>query len=264
MRRQTEMLLAALGLLALLAGCSGEGVVPALPPAETPSPEPDPVVWLTPAPTPQPDPEPSPAPADRPSSAPEEPPAPPASQAPAAPPAEFTPSPEAPDPDPPAPELPAGPSDGEVLDAYRRAAEAYGWFEMATLPENPEDVREVEGRTYCRVDSDQFASLADLRGYLRSLFSDEIVDALLPAGGTQYLDLDGGLYVMPGGRGSNLYLGEERQEVLRESESRCLVQVTVDQVDPEQDFAVTGQEVHTFSYEKVGDKWIFTSFSLFR
>lgn len=160
--------------------------------------------------------------------------------------------------------MPEHPGDEAVLAAYDRAAEAYGWFQMGTLPEDPEDLREVDGRIYYRVDSPRFSSLADLRGCLRELFSDEIVDTLLPAGGEQYIELDGALYVQPGGRGSNLYLGEETRQVLRESESRCLVQITVEQVDPEQDFAVTGEEVHTFPYEKVGDKWIFTSFSLFR
>ena len=160
--------------------------------------------------------------------------------------------------------MPEGPDDAAVLAAYDRAEEAYGWFQLATLPEDPAEMREVDGRVYYRVDSPPISSMADLRGRLRELFSDEIVDTLLPAGGEQYIDLDGALYVQPGGRGSNLMLGEETRQVLRESEERCLVQITVEQLDPEQEFAVTGQEIYTFPYEKVGDKWIFTSFSLFR
>lgn len=256
-RRSMAVPLAVLGLLAL-AGCSHAGVAPDMPPASAGIPTPTPIVWLTPAPTPEPEPEPTPAPPEQPGQ--------PTAQPPAEPSHSLAPQPE---PEPPEPEptpdaLPDGPDDAAVLAAYDRAEEAFGWFYLATLPEDPEDLQEVDGRIYYRVDSPQASSVADLRGRLRELFSDEIVDTLLPAGGEQYIDLDGVLYVQPGGRGSNLLLGEETRQVLRESESRCLVQITVEQVDPEQDFAVTGEEIHTFPYEKVGDKWIFTSFSLFR
>ena len=40
--------------------------------------------------------------------------------------------------------------------------------------------------------------------------------------------------------------------------------MTVEVLDPEQGFAVVGSETYDFPYEKVGDKWIFTSFSLVR
>lgn len=250
MFKHAVILLAALSL-ALLAGCGGGETVESPPsaavtPIRTPAPPETPAPTPTPTPVPTPEPEtspPPPAPADSaiPSSEPEPTPAP-------------TPGGEAEE----------TPGEEEVLAAYAAAEEAFGWFHLCTLPADGSDTREVDGQTYYRVDAPGLTTMADLRGRLRTLFSDEIVDTLLPTEGGQYLELDGALYVLPGGRGANLFLGGETREAVQESESRYVVRVTVDQVDPEQDFLVTGREVHSFPYEKVGDKWIFTSFYLFR
>lgn len=40
--------------------------------------------------------------------------------------------------------------------------------------------------------------------------------------------------------------------------------MTVEVLDPEQDFAVTGSVEYSFPYEKIGEQWIFTAFSLVR
>ena len=150
-----------------------------------------------------------------------------------------------------------------VLEAYRLAEEAFSWFLVAPMSFDPADSREVNGMTYYRVDQPGMDSTASLRGYLKGLFSDDLVESLLPYGGTQYIDLDGALYVQDGGRGTDIYRGGEFTQVLRgDDPNRLVVQVTVEVVDPEQDGAVTGTETHEFSYEKVGDRWIFTDFSL--
>lgn len=155
------------------------------------------------------------------------------------------------------------PDDKTVLEAYRLAQEAFSWFLVAPMSFDPADSREVNGMTYYRVDQPGMDSTASLRGYLKGLFSDDLVESLLPYGGTQYIDLDGALYVQDGGRGTDIYRGGEFTQVLRgDDPNRLVVQVTVEVVDPEQDGAVTGTETHEFSYEKVGDRWIFTDFSL--
>ena len=143
--------------------------------------------------------------------------------------------------------------------------EVFGWFQMATLPADPADQVAVGEILYSRVDYPGLATLADLRGYLKNRFSDELVESLLPAGGTQYVDLNGALYVQEGARGADITKGGETAQVLRDGNpDRCTVQVTVEVLDPEQGFAVVGSETYDFPYEKVGDKWIFTSFSLVR
>lgn len=176
-----------------------------------------------------------------------------------------TPSPE---PSPEAvqtPEPEAAPTDEEVLEAYRLAQQAWSWFQVSPMPFDPTDSREVDGVTYYRVDYPGISSLSALRGYLKSLFSDALVDTLLPYEGVQYLEFDGALFVQDGGRGTDIYRGAEYTQVMRgDNPNRLAVLVTVEVVDPEQDGAVTGTEEYEFPYEKVGERWIFTDFSLTR
>lgn len=181
----------------------------------------------------------------------------------APPPAEETVQPTG---EPAVTELPGDtPDDEAVLAAYRSAAEAFRWFQMSTMDFDPEDQQTVDGNTYYRVDHAGIDSTASLRGYLKGLFSDDLVEGLLPYDGTQYIDIDGVLYVLPGDRGSDVTKGGETVQVIRgEDPNRCTVRVTVEVLDPEAGYQVTGSEVHDFPYEKVGNRWIFTDFSLVR
>lgn len=164
-----------------------------------------------------------------------------------------------------APELAEGPTDEEILAAYQMAEEAYGWFVLAPPELDRTEQRMVGELTYCRVDDPRFSNLAELRGYLKTLFSDTLVDQLLPIDDTQYVELDGVLYTIDGGRGADMTKGEETVQVLRdEAPARYTVRVTVEVLDPEQDYAVTGTEEHDFLYEQVGAQWIFTTFSAVR
>lgn len=164
-----------------------------------------------------------------------------------------------------APELAEGPTDEEILAAYQMAEEACGWFVLAPPELDRTEQRTVGELTYCRVDDPRFSNLAELRGYLKTLFSDTLVDQLLPIDDTQYVELDGVLYTIDGGRGADMTKGEETVQVLRdEAPARYTVRVTVEVLDPEQDYAVTGTEEHDFLYEQVGDQWIFTTFSAVR
>lgn len=198
-------------------------------PISTPSPEPTPIP--TPAPTPEPTPEPTPQVIATPEPLPTEP--------------------------------PARPSDEEVLSAYRAAEEAYGWFVLCTLPENPEEQVEQDGTIYSRVSDERFPNMDSFRGYLKTLFSDEVVDGLLPVGGRQYVEIDGALYVSPGGRGSDISKGTLTLSVVwpQEAESlSCIVRAEVDLLDGETLSTVVGSQVYEFPYQRVGDKWVFTQF----
>ena len=161
---------------------------------------------------------------------------------------------------------PAGPSDEAVLEAYSRAEEAWNWFAIAPPALDQEDILERDGRSYCRVNDPRFSTLAELRGYLKGLFSDQLVEELLPIDGTQFIEEEGVLYAVDGGRGTDLTRGAETVQVLRPEEGpdRVTVRVTVETLDPEADYAVTGEETHDFTYERVGEKWIFTTFSAVR
>lgn len=198
----------------------------ASPPLRTPAPTPE---EAEPVPTPVPPPTPTPAPTSTPTSGGDE------------------------------------PADEAILAAYEKAEEAWGWFEIAPMPLDRDDQRTVGEQVYCRVDYPGIKTLADLRGYLKSLFSDGLVEELLPVDGTQYVELDGALYTIDGGRGADITKGEETVQVLRDgTPGRCTVRVTVEVLDPQQGFSVVGSETHDFLYEQVGERWIFTTFSMVR
>ena len=227
-----------LALALLLAGCGGqtepagtpEGTACPSPTAAAPTATPAPTIPPTPCPPATPAPSPTPGPARSPDPAPE------------------------------------GPTDQEVLEAYSRAEEAWNWFAIAPPALDQEDILERDGRSYCRVNDPRFSTLAELRGYLKGLFSDQLVEELLPIDGTQFIEEEGVLYAVDGGRGTDLTRGAETVQVLRAEEGpgRITVRVTVETLDPEADYAVTGEETHDFTYERVGEKWIFTTFSAVR
>ena len=55
--------------------------------------------------------------------------------------------------------------------------------------------------------------------------------------GTQYVELDGALYTIDGGRGADITKGEETVQVLRDgTPGRCTVRVTVEVLDRNRDF----------------------------
>lgn len=241
-----KRLIPLLALLLLLGGCtsscsSGEAAVTSTPGDSTP-----PEVQESAVPSPSAVPDPSPTVEPTPD---------PVESAEPSPSVEPTPTPTPYD----------GPNDEEVLTAYRAAVEAFWWFQVETLPLDRTDSRELNGQVYYRVDYPGIDSTANLRGYLKSLFSDDLVEKLLPYDGTQYIDIDGVLYGRDGGRGTDVTRGAETVQVLRDGDpNRCTVRVTVEVLDPEQDGAVVDNLTFDFPYEKVGEKWIFTNFSLVR
>ena len=217
----------ALALALCLAGCAGR-TEPAASPEGTASPPP--AVTAAPTPTPTP-------------------------SAPSAPAETEQPSP-----------APAGPSDEAVLEAYSRAEEAWSWFTVAPPELDRGAVLERDGRSYCRVDDSRFSTLSELRGYLKGLFSDRLVEELLPIDGVQFLEEDGALYAVDGGRGADITRGEQTVQVLRDEgePDRVTVRVTVEVLDPEAGYAPTGEETHDFTYERVGERWLFTTFAAVR
>ena len=56
----------------------------------------------------------------------------------------------------------------EILAAYYRAEEAYGWFDLAPLPLSGESAS-IDGRAYYRVDIEGIEELEDLRALLDQL-----------------------------------------------------------------------------------------------
>lgn len=149
----------------------------------------------------------------------------------------------------------------EILDAYQRAEAAWGWFDLQPLPDNGETVR-IDGADYRQVDVPGIQKLEDLRTYLRSLFSGELTEQLLAAGGSRplYREIDGSLYVCAPGRSRNSGKGNMQIQINRIDETSYTVDVTMDLLGAGGE--TVGVECWSFPYAYVDGRWVFTDFRL--
>lgn len=150
----------------------------------------------------------------------------------------------------------------EILAAYYRAEEAYGWFDLAPLPSTGEVLR-LDGAAYYKVDYPGMETLDDLRAYLRRLFSAELTDNLLSLGGGSpyYRDVDGALYVSFSGRERDGGKGASQVEAVQVDARTYALEVSVELLNDERS-AVTGLECWSFPYSYVDGRWVFTDFQL--
>ncbi|OEF95689.1 hypothetical protein [Desulfuribacillus alkaliarsenatis] len=149
----------------------------------------------------------------------------------------------------------------EVQEAYYKAVEAYGWFDMTTMPVDS-TMKEIDGMIYNRVDHSSIKTYADLEEYLHSLFASDIVDRLLDPSFKRYRDIDGELYGILADRGSDIFKGDETLEIEKENDTKFVCIVEVELLD--EDFKVTDYEAHEFAYELVDGQWVFTNFYMVR
>lgn len=158
-------------------------------------------------------------------------------------------------------------TDEEVAEAYQKAVEAFGWFEFGSMPADYEDAIEIDGYVYNRATHDVIKTMDDLKSYLQTMFTDEIVEGLLAGDGSGiqlYRDIDGALYTIPAGRGSDIMKGDETYEIIREGDKKVIYQVTVEIYDDPFEETVAGTEQYDFPLEYINGRWVFTDFELVR
>lgn len=153
-------------------------------------------------------------------------------------------------------------SEEEILDAYDQAVTVYGWFDLAPLP-NDGRISVVDGTVYRHVDMHDIQTLEDLRTCLRSVFSQELTERLLSAGGEipRYREIDGALYVTGERRSPDPGKGEADIQVERTGDASYSVNVAVDLMDEDGE-SITGLECWAFPYVFEEDRWVFTDFRL--
>ena len=145
-------------------------------------------------------------------------------------------------------EAPRPLTQSEVRSAYDRAVTAYGWFDLSPLPCGQEQEM-VDGWIYQKVDYPGIEDLADLRAYLRVVFSPDLTERLLTQGQRPaYRDVDGALYAAAG-------VGREKES------DKGSVEVTVELLDSSRS-TVIGVESYAFPYEFVEGSWAFTDFQM--
>lgn len=152
--------------------------------------------------------------------------------------------------------------EAEVLAAYQRAEQIYGWFDLAPPPLSEESAA-VNGVTYYRVNLEGIDRLEDLRTCLRGVFSQELTDRLLDGQSApiQYRDVNGVLFAAGDSRERDAGKGQAHIEVEQSEEGIYFVNVTVDLLGEDQE-TVVGLESWSFPYAFIDDRWVFTDFRL--
>jgi len=152
--------------------------------------------------------------------------------------------------------------ESEILAAYERAQQLYGWFDLAPLAASDETAV-WERESYQRVETEGFENLEDLRTCLRSVFSRELTDRLLngEAGRVRYRDIGGALFVSGAPREPEAGKRPSRVEVEQLEETLYSVNVLVDLLDEDGE-AVVGVESWSFPFAFEEDRWVFTDFCL--
>ncbi len=153
------------------------------------------------------------------------------------------------------------PTDEQVKEAFISAEEAFSWFELESLPYDNDTKVLDNNMIYYKVISDKFNCMSDMEEYLRTLFSDSIIQELMDSN-SNYKDIDDKLYTQGCSSGSNIAKGEECiNSINKVSDSLIKVTVYCDIMDA---FTIKGTERHTFSYEYLDEKWVFTDFYLIK
>lgn len=150
----------------------------------------------------------------------------------------------------------------EILSAYERAQQVYGWFDLAPLPTSDETVV-LDRELYHRVDMAGIEEVEDLRTCLRSVFSQELTDRLLDGGTARirYRDVGGVLYASDFRRDRDAGKGQAYVQTERLEETAYSVNVLVDLLGEDGE-TVVGLESWSFPYAFEDDRWVFTDFRL--
>ncbi|MCL2033557.1 MAG: hypothetical protein FWG94_02370 [Oscillospiraceae bacterium] len=156
------------------------------------------------------------------------------------------------------------PDDGEVAAAYQSALEVMFWFTFDGMPYGSEGYQEIDAMRYDKVTHPEIQTMTALREHLENIFIVSFVDDLLADG--KFRDIDGSLYVMGAARGANIFKGDETYEIIRESDTKIIYRVTVEDLHlPETgDPIVIDYTTHDMVYESIGGKWVFSHFEMVR
>lgn len=163
------------------------------------------------------------------------------------------------------------PSNEEVKTAFIKANSLYKMFYGIGLDVDKNDEYKTEDdHLYYAVNYEGIKSLNDLKIYLSNIFSSQIVDELINIGFVysplRFIEMNGKLYqesydysvIIP-----NYKIIEK--EIIIEKESDVKFKCSMDKILNDDESKSNGVTYKfDYVYEKVGDRWIFTEFPLFK
>jgi len=177
----------------------------------------------------------------------------------------------APEPTTPVAQTQAAPAQlslSEIRAAYDAALEAAKWFGLHGLPIDPDSATED---FWFRVNHPDFSAIAELEAYLATIFTPHVVDELLSDTVRSRLrETNGVLYTQPADRGTNIFVGEQRSEIIRVSDYVVIYRRYVDMHemwDDDTNGWVRANEpqtveIHDFILTHVNGSWLFANFWL--
>ena len=157
------------------------------------------------------------------------------------------------------------PARASAEDLIEPAMEIYSWFALGRMPLSSETRTSInpltgEEDTFQRVDSPLFSDYEGLKTYLRHFFSDEIIQHLLE----EYpicKDIDGVLYMVPAGRGANIFIKDVvfSTEEVNDTFAKLSASISYDPDAGESE----NPKSYEFTCQKIDGKWIFTTFEYY-
>ena len=135
-----------------------------------------------------------------------------------------------------------------ILANFDSAATLWAWFYMGDPPMDSNVTSEVDGSLYYLTDIDGVKTMKDLHALLCRYVTPELAGEWLDSAGQRYRDIDGRLYAMSAGRGSNESLGKNTRSVALDGDGGVLTQTValLEWDDTAQTWTDTGK---TESYE---------------
>lgn len=163
------------------------------------------------------------------------------------------------------------PSNEEVKTVFTKADSLFKMFYGTGLDVDKNDEYKTEDdNLYYAVKHEGIKSLNDLKVYLSNIFSSQIVDELINIGfvytPSRFIEMNGKLYqvsydysiIVP-----NYNIVEK--EMIIEKESDMKFKCSMDKILNNYDSKSNGMTYKfNYVYEKVGDRWIFTEFSIIK
>ncbi len=164
------------------------------------------------------------------------------------------------------PDYPEGyPTEQNIIDAYKTAADAVGWFSITTVPPLDTDKSmDVDGITYYKVKSEQVNSLETLKMYLETLFDTDMADLLIDLNdeNQRFIDGDDGLYCTSFAFEPSYYSDEETYAVTKVSDDEYKLAVSYQLLND--DGSVKDDRTQNCTFKKINGRWVFYNFILYR
>ncbi|MCQ2979357.1 MAG: IseA DL-endopeptidase inhibitor family protein [Clostridia bacterium] len=164
-------------------------------------------------------------------------------------------------------------SNEDILNAYLYADSISMFMNVCTLENvNYEDRIEItnpaNGFVMDYYKSNDFNTYDDFKNYISKVFSKEMTEKLLT--NESYQSYDDMLYILPAGRGTDIFALDDTYKIVKESDNKISFKVATGYIDEKSgkepnEFADPDYyEYNNFDLEKLDEGWRFTSFPVIR